>query len=268
MRYFISLSFKGTSFSGWQHQVNLSSVQDEVERGLSILFGRKIPVTGAGRTDAGVHAVNYTAHFDLPAPLSDEDFPKLIYKMNAILSADIAVHEIYPVQPDAHARFDASGRTYRYFIHTKKSPFPDQYSYYFPYITDIDKMNQAANYLLGEHDFTSMAKLHSNVKSNICSVKEACWTPGSPVSILSVSDCDTEKMSHPESSYCFTITSNRFLRNMVRAVVGSLLEVGRGKQEPEWIKEVLTHKNRCAAGSSVPAYPLFLVNIDYPENIF
>lgn len=277
MRYFISLSFRGTSFSGWQHQANHPSVQDELERALGLLFGGKIPVTGAGRTDAGVHAINYFAHFDLPNPLSKDDFPRIIYKLNAILSSEIAIGNIYPVDHSNHARFDAVSRSYRYFVHTRKNPFLDNFSYFFPYILDIDKMNLAASYLIGEHDFTSMAKLHSNTRSNICIVKDAFWSAGSPLSLPLMTEMAAENMSvsgqtknkpainkSPVGTYCFTITANRFLRNMVRAVAGSLLEIGRGKEQPEWIAEVMKKRNRCAAGSSVPAHPLFLFSVEYP----
>jgi tRNA pseudouridine38-40 synthase len=309
MRYFISLSFKGTSFCGWQHQVNCLSVQDEIERALNILFGKRVEVTGAGRTDAGVHAINYVAHFDLLCPIPPEDFPRVIYKLNAILCPDVVIHNIHAVDPGAHARFDAVSRTYRYYIHTLKDPFLKQYSYYFPYNPDIGKMNEASKYLLGEHDFTSMAKLHSNAKTNICTVKEAFWSPGVPVNISpssgltplmsgltppapSASMSSAISGSHPDYSFtssafasasssastpfynavcntfCFTITANRFLRNMVRAVVGSLLEVGRGKHDPEWIAEILRQKSRSAAGSSVPAHPLILTSIEYPSGEF
>lgn len=256
MRYFISLSYRGSSYSGWQIQVSQASVQAEMERAFSIYLGSEARITGAGRTDAGVNAINYIAHFDSVNPILVQDYSKLIYKINAILPSDITLNDICQVAGDAHARFDAVSRTYKYFIHTKKDSFLDGYSYFFPYDIDLEKMNLAAVCLLGERDFTSMAKLHSDVKSNICTVTEALWTPGSPMNI-----------SLTNSSFCFTISANRFLRNMVRAVVGSLLEVGRGKQEPEWIAEILEQKNRCAAGSSVPAHPLFLTNIKYPYKI-
>ncbi|MCK9304395.1 MAG: tRNA pseudouridine(38-40) synthase TruA [Bacteroidales bacterium] len=266
MRYYISISFKGTSFRGWQHQATHNSVQDEVERALGLLFGEKIAVTGAGRTDAGVHAINYIAHFDLSTPLSAEDHPRIVYKLNAILSSDIAIDNICQVAPDSHARFDAVNRSYRYFIHTAKEPFLNQFSYYFPYRIDIEQMNKAAKYLTGEHDFTSMAKLHSSAKTNICTVKEAFWSPDSPLSLKATSCPSYENLSG--KTYCFNITANRFLRNMVRAIVGSLLEIGRGKENPEWIIEVMEKKNRCAAGSSVPAHPLFLVSVEYPYKLF
>jgi tRNA pseudouridine38-40 synthase len=259
MRYFISLSYKGTSYCGWQVQVNQPSVQAELERAFSIYFANETGITGAGRTDTGVHALNYIAHFDSVNPILIQDYPKLIYKINAILPSDITLLDICHVADDAHARFDAISRTYKYFIHTKKDSFLDEYSYFFPYDIDVAKMNLAANFLLGVRDFTSMAKLHSDVKTNICTVSQAYWAPESPLNFSS------DDISN--SSFCFTITANRFLRNMVRAVVGSLLEVGRGKQESAWIEEILEQKNRCAAGNSVPAHPLFLMKIEYPYKI-
>jgi tRNA pseudouridine38-40 synthase len=273
MRFFITLSFKGSSYCGWQIQPDQPSVQEEVERALTIFLGEKCEVTGAGRTDAGVNAINYVAHFDSNNPLPFQDIARLIYKINAILTSDIVVHNIYQVDPMAHARFDAVNRTYNYFIHTRKDPFLDQYSYYFPYPVNIDKMNEAAMYLIGEKDFTSMAKLHSDAKTNICTVTDAFWAAGSPVGVSPLSPtaftgvtsaCYGQRIDNSDT-FCFTISANRFLRNMVRAIVGSLLEVGRGKHEPEWITEILQQKNRCSAGSSVPAHPLFLTKIEYPD---
>jgi tRNA pseudouridine38-40 synthase len=280
MRYFISLSYKGTSYCGWQIQVNQLSVQAELERAFSIYLGEKTGITGAGRTDTGVHALNYVAHFDCANPILFQDYPKLIYKINAILPSDITLLDICQVAGDAHARFDAISRTYKYYIHTKKDSFLDEYSYFFPYPLDLDKMNLAAAGLLGEHDFTSMAKLHTDVKTNICTVSQAVWTYGSPLNFSSVNipaqsgvpnntTLITSTSDNPLNSgtFCFTITANRFLRNMVRAVVGSLLDIGRGKQSPDFIMEILAAKNRCAAGSSVPAHPLFLMKIEYPYKI-
>ena len=259
MRFFISLSYNGRSFNGWQVQPGHPSVQSELERAFSLFFGLPLSVTGAGRTDSGVHAVNYVAHIDIEERLvRPEDLPRTIYKINAILPADIVIHDICQVQDDAHARFDAISRSYNYFVHNAKDPFLGQYSYFYPYELDIDKMNEAALFLLGEQDFTSMAKLHTDVKTNICTVTQALWHPAAP---LTFSPLDGKTL-------CFTITANRFLRNMVRAAVGSLLEVGRGRKEPGWIKELLEEKNRSSAGNSVPAHPLFLTNIEYPYPTF
>lgn len=292
MRYFISLSYRGSAYSGWQVQVNRPSVQAEIERAFSIYLGTVIGITGAGRTDAGVHATGYIAHFDSPNPILAQDYPKLIYKINAILPADITLFDIFHVPDDAHARFDAISRTYKYYIHTKKDSFASEFSYFFPYDINLDAMNLAASYLLGEKDFTSMAKLHSDVKTNICTVTEAFWTPGSPLCFSSAfMSGNVGAKTLPTSSglpfeqsyeinydpvlssalplpqdtaFCFTISANRFLRNMVRAVVGSLLDVGRGKQQPESIKEILAAKNRSSAGISAPAHALFLTRVEYP----
>lgn len=278
MRYFISLSYRGSSYCGWQVQVDRPSVQSDLERAFSIYLGTVIRITGAGRTDAGVHSIGYIAHFDSPNPILAQDFPKLIYKINAILPSEITLFNICSVADDAHARFDAISRTYKYFIHTKKDPFAGEYSYFFPYEIDVEKMNLAASFLLGEQDFTSMAKLHSDARTNICTVTEAFWTPGSPLGFSAGSFppfiSDSPSRNNPDrtmatdTAFCFTITANRFLRNMVRAVVGSLLDVGRGKQKPESIAAILAAKDRCSAGSSVPAHPLFLTAIEYPYKTF
>ena len=286
MRYFISLSYNGRSFNGWQVQPRQPSVQSELERAFSVYLGTPLSLTGAGRTDSGVHAVNYVAHVDIDEGLiKPGDLPTTIYKINAILPSDIVIHDICQVQDDAHARFDAISRSYNYFVHTAKDPFLGQYSYFYPYELDIDKMNEAALFLLGEQDFTSMAKLHTDVKTNICTVTRALWHPAAPLTFSPISvnnstrllNADGELISGDRHSnfipatpktLCFTITANRFLRNMVRAVVGSLLEVGRGRKEPIWIKELLEEKNRSSAGNSVPAHPLFLTNIEYPYPTF
>ena len=276
MRFFISISYKGTRFCGWQTQPEQLSVQDEIERALTLLLGEKCEVTGAGRTDAGVHAINYVAHFDTDNPLPLQDSERVIYKINAILPSDIVVHDICNVSRTAHARYDAIGRSYCYFVHTRKDPFLPDFSYYFPYNVEIAKMNEAAKYLIGEKDFTTMAKLHSDVKTNICKVTDAFWEAGSPIGVtplLPTAFQGVLSLSHGQKyedsgAFCFTISANRFLRNMVRAIVGSLLEVGRGKNKPEWIRDILLKKNRSLAGNSVPAHPLFLTKIEYPYRTF
>ena len=258
MRFFILISYNGSAYCGWQRQKNGISVQEQLEKAFSVFLRESTEITGAGRTDSGVHAINYHAHFDSANPVLLKDPLKIIYKINAILPPDIVIHDICQVNNDSHSRFDAISRTYRYYVHTFKDPFAAGYSYFFPYSLNIDAMNKAASYLTGERDFTSMAKLHSETKTNICNVTEAIWTPGDPVNL------------HPESNgrFCFTITANRFLRNMVRAVVGSLLEVGRERKSPEWIIEVLNEKERGAAGNSVPAHALFFTEINYPYKVF
>lgn len=255
MRLFIKLSYNGRNYKGWQIQPGDPSVQAQLERALTIWFREPVEVTGAGRTDSGVHAVNYIAHFDLACDnmTLSEDMQKSIFKINAILPSDIVVHKIWQVPDDAHARFDAISRTYNYYVHSDKAPFLNEYSLFYPYDLQIDKMNKAAELIIGTHDFTSMAKLHTDARTNICTVTNAIWETGSP-STLYVND-----------SLQFTITANRFLRNMVRALVGTMLEIGRGRHEPEWITEVLNLKDRSSAGNSVPAHPLFLTDIKYPD---
>ena len=245
-RYFAELSFKGTRYFGWQRQPGQISVQEVLERTFSVFLRHPVAVTGAGRTDTGVHAAYYVAHFeteDLPFDLSD-----LVYKLNRFLPEDIALHRIWPVPADAHARFSARSRTYKYFISRVKDPFLVETA--IPYLLPLDmkKMNEAAAVLLQCDDFTSFSKLHTDAKTNICKVSEAVWT------------------AHG-NQLVFTITADRFLRNMVRAIVGTLMEVGKGRMTPKEFEQVILRKNRCAAGTSVPAQGLFLTGIAYPEDI-
>lgn len=249
MRYFICLSYNGSAFCGWQIQENANSVQAELQNALSTLFKTPIQIVGAGRTDTGVNARNYIAHFDTEAPFSIS--PTLFYKLNAILPKAISVHDIYPVDEQMHARFSAKSRTYKYYIHTTKDPFCSDFSYFLPPRLNFAKMNEAAKYFIGEQDFTSLEKLGGGNKTSICNVTHARWEP--------LDAPDFESASH----FVFTVTANRFLRNMVRAMVGSLLDVGFGKREPQWIQQMLSQKNRCAAGHSVPGNALFLVEIEY-----
>ena len=249
MRYFICLSYNGAHFSGWQIQENANSVQGELQRALSVLLKEPIQVVGAGRTDTGVNARNYIAHFNFEGELPARQH--FIYKMNAILPKAISVHDVYPVAEEMHARFSAKSRTYKYYIHTEKDPFCSEFSYFTRLKPDIEKMNKASQYFLGEQDFTSLEKLGADNKTSICNVMEAHWEP--------LDGKDIATASH----FVFTVKANRFLRNMVRAMVGSLLEVGMGKKEPEWIPQMLAQKNRCAAGGSVPGNALFLVEVEY-----
>lgn len=245
MRYFICLSYNGSAFCGWQIQENANSVQEELQKALSTLIKEPVAVTGAGRTDSGVHAVNYIAHFDSQSVIQDAAY--LTYKLNAILPKEIAVHNIFQVHDSAHARFDAVSRTYKYYVHTNKDPFESGFSLHVRSDKmDIAKMNEAARHFLGEQDFSSLEKVNGGNKTSICTVTHAAWEQAG------------------EHKYIFTVTANRFLRNMVRAMVGSLLEVGAGKREPSWIKEMLAAKNRCSAGQSVPGKALFLVEVKYP----
>jgi tRNA pseudouridine38-40 synthase len=244
MRLFISLSYNGSPFCGWQSQPGGRSIQGELERALSIAFGESIAVVGAGRTDAGVNARNYIAHFDLTADEVKEPSQK-IRKLNAILPREIRVFDIFCVSPDAHARFDALSRTYRYYLHTAKDPFA-HLSYLYTFPLDVEAMNRAAARLLGEHGFSSFEKVGSDNGTSLCTVTEAHWD------------------SVDETHLVFTVTANRFLRNMVRAMVGTLLEIGRGRHDEAWMDEVLTARDRGSAGQSVPGEALFLEEIRYP----
>lgn len=221
-----------------------------------------VSVTGAGRTDAGVHAREMYAHFD--SQLLPEDKRRLILSINRLLGKDIVVYDIFEVTPDAHARFDAIERTYKYFISFDKTPFLYPFCWHSPSDLDIDKMNQAANSLLEVTDFTSFAKLHSDVKTNICDVRHAHWNL-----IRSGADDKRESPGFIFPAFIgngavFTITADRFLRNMVRAVVGTLIDVGRGKLSVDGFKEIISMKDRCSAGISMPANGLFLWEIKYP----
>lgn len=259
MRYFINLSYNGSAFSGWQIQNNATSVQEVLQNALSILLKETITVTGAGRTDTGVNAINYIAHFDTQHIISKTAM--FIYKINAILPKEISINTILEVHPTAHARFDATARTYKYFIHTAKDPFNSSFSYFIPpKKLNFNKMNEAAKFFLGEKDFSSLEKVNGGNATSICNVTKAIWEPVAAFPILDKQELTFQNSNH----FVFTVTANRFLRNMVRAMVGSLLEVGYEKREPEWIAKMLLEKNRSAAGHSVPGNALFLYKIEYP----
>jgi tRNA pseudouridine38-40 synthase len=242
-RYFFECAYDGTDFSGWQRQPNAETVQQTIELMLSRRFkNSEIPILGCGRTDAGVHANQFYFHVDLP---DDMDLEQLKHKLNKMLPISIVIFSITPVSSDRHARFDASFRSYKYYIHVDKNPFLDKYSWYYPHPLDLEKMNRAAKLLVGEKDFTSFSKIHTDVFTNICNLTKAEWRESDNGQIV------------------FEITANRFLRNMVRAAVGTLLEVGQGQIEPEAIVEVLKAKDRSRAGISVPAKGLFLDEVGY-----
>jgi tRNA pseudouridine38-40 synthase len=242
-RYCFELAYNGRDFSGWQKQPNAPSVQESIEEALSALHSHEvIDVVGCGRTDAGVHAQHYVLHVDLPEV---EDCAQLTFKLNRMLPKSIVIHSIRACAADFHARFDATRRTYRYFIHCHKNPFLAN-SWYMPQEFNLDAMNTAAQHLLGTQDFTSLAKLHTDVKTHICTVYHAAWNTS-------------------EEQIYFEITADRFLRNMVRACVGTLLDVGTGRIEPSDIPTILAAKDRQAASMSVPAHGLFLWQIEYPE---
>lgn len=248
-RYFMTLAYNGQPFHGWQVQPGDASVQQLLEESLAKLMGgRTVAVTGAGRTDTGVHATEMVAHFDTDTPIADTaDF---VRRLNAVAGRDVAVHSLREVRPEAHARFDATARTYHYYAHTRKSPFLYRSSWYTRRPLDFDAMNKAAKLLIGTHDFTSFAKLHSDAKTNLCTVTRAEWQQTGP------------------HEYVFVISANRFLRNMVRAVVGTLVEVGRGRLDADGFRRVIEQQDRCAAGTSMPAHALYLTKVDYPDDIY
>lgn len=246
MRYFIELSFKGTRYHGWQSQPNAISVQTHIEKALSILAHNQISITGAGRTDSGVHARGFVAHFDLEDSISNKkDF---LYKMNALIPEDIAIHDVYEVMGDAHARFSAISRSYKYTITSKKDPFMLDFSWYISSQLDLKLMNEACEVLKSYDDFTSFSKLHSDVKNNRCLIRSASWQ----------SDND---------HVMFDITANRFLRNMVRSIVGTMVDIGKHKLDIPAFKFIIEGKNRNLAGFSVPPQGLMLYDIKYPDNI-
>ena len=252
MRYFITLSFDGTAYCGWQVQPNGTSVQGTLEHALSTLLRRDVAITGAGRTDAGVHAAMMVAHFDadaaeMPASPRAGQTPTdyLAYRLNGMLPPDIAIQSIVPVAPDMHARFSARARTYYYYVHTRKSPFLRDRSWRLAAEPDFALMNEAAAMLLDVQDFTSFSKLHTDARTNICHVTQARWVQLAP------------------AEWRFEITADRFLRNMVRAIVGTLMEVGRGTLTLDAFRDVIAQKNRAAAGDSVPARGLFLQRVEY-----
>lgn len=243
MRYFITLSYDGTRYHGWQVQPNGISVQGELQRGLSLLLRQEVAVTGAGRTDTGVHARMMVAHFDVEG--FELDVRQLAYKLNKLLPADIAIHSVRQVAPDMHARFSALSRTYYYYIHTEKSPFLRHYSCELHYPLDFQAMNQAGAIMMEYEDFGAFCKSHADVKTTLCHVTHAQWHQTSP------------------TTWYFEITANRFLRNMVRAVVGTMIEVGRGRLSLDDFRKVIEGKRRSDAGESMPAHALFLVDIKY-----
>lgn len=248
MRYFLELAYDGSAFHGWQRQPNAISVQERIEDSLSILLRTSTPIVGAGRTDTGVNARRMYAHFDSDHPIADA--AAFLRGINRLCGREIAIRRLIPVADDAHTRFDATRRTYRYFVTFEKSPFLRHMSWQSPSPLDIDAMNEAAAILLHTDDFTSFAKLHSDAKTNICRVDTALWEPWH-------NDFGIPGIQ-------FTIAADRFLRNMVRAVVGTLVNVGRGKLDIDGFQRVVEAKDRCSAGTSMPAEALFLWDVEYP----
>lgn len=242
MRYFITFSYDGTAYHGWQIQPHSVTVQEELQKALSTLMRKPMEVVGAGRTDTGVHARKMIAHFDHDEVL---DCSQLVYKLNKLLPRDIAVQHVEPVADDMHARFSAKSRTYHYYVHLDKNPFLRSYSWQVYGNPDFELMNRAASVLMEYKDFTSFSKVNTDTKTNDCTITEARW----------------DRVG--EDQWRFTVTANRFLRNMVRAIVGTLMEVGRGRMTIEQLRSVIEAKDRCRAGDSVPGNALFLVEVLY-----
>lgn len=241
-RYFLHLAYNGTRYHGWQIQPDAISVQEELEKCLSLKLGEKISLTGCGRTDSGVHARNFYAHFDLEKNINNcED---LVYRLNIFLPNDIVIYKCWEVDCDFHARFDAKSRTYHYYITRNKNPFHTHDAFYYHGKLDMELMQNAADILLEYTDFTSFSKLHTQVKTNNCTIMKAHFFQEKDLLV-------------------FEIKADRFLRNMVRAIVGTLLEVGKGKITIQQFRDVIENKNRCSAGTSMPAHALFLENVEY-----
>lgn len=247
MRYFLHLSYNGRDYHGWQRQPGALSIQEKIEDALQCLVRVPTPLTGAGRTDAGVNAAMMVAHFDTEEPIID--LPRFIASLNGLADPyNICFYSVKQVHDDAHARFDATSRTYRYYVNVKRSPFLFPYSFQVRHDIDLDRMNQAASILTEVEDFTSFAKLHGQTKTNICDVRSAKWI----------------RMNDDPDRWYFEITANRFLRNMVRSVTGTLIDVGYGKLSIDGFKDIINAKDRKAAGTSLPPSPLFLQEIQYP----
>lgn len=245
MRFFIELSYNGKAYHGWQNQPNAISVQEVLEKALSTILKTKISIMGAGRTDAGVHASQMFAHFDFDKNIESKD---LVYKLNSLLPKDIAVTSIFEVKPEAHARFEALSRTYHYKISTSKNVFDYDFAYQVHLPLDVDAMNAACKILFQYKDFQCFSKVNTDVKTYNCDIKEAFWTK-------------------EKNQLIFTITADRFLRNMVRAIVGTMINIGLGKIKSEDLHTIIASKSRGEAGFSVPAHGLYLVEIIYPENL-
>ncbi|GAA4281175.1 tRNA pseudouridine(38-40) synthase TruA [Gaetbulibacter aestuarii] len=245
MRYFLELSYNGTEYHGWQVQPDAISVQEVLEKALSTLLKATISIVGAGRTDTGVHAKQMFAHFDVDQTLDTQD---LVYKLNAFLPKDIAIHTIFKVKPEAHARFDAQSRTYLYRIALEKDVFNFKDTYLVKQPLDLKQMNTAAKILFEYKDFQCFSKTNTDVKTYICDIMKAEWT-------------------QVGNELHFVIKADRFLRNMVRAIVGTLVNVGLDKMKPEDVHQIIKSKDRSEAGYSVPAQGLYLIQIEYPESI-
>ena len=242
LRYFLEVSYKGTNYSGFQSQKNANSIQEEVEKAFAILHKEKTVLTGSSRTDAGVHALQNFFHFDFEKSLH----PQLVYKINAILPEDIVVKSVRQVQPDAHCRFDAVSREYKYFVYRQKDPFLRDRAYYYPYKINIEKLQQAAAILSEYQDFTSFSKRNTQVKTFVCQIQRSEW--------LQENQC-----------LVYNVKANRFLRGMVRALVATMLKVGRGTIDLEEFRSIVEAKDCTQASFAVPATGLFLIAVNYPQ---
>ncbi len=246
-RYFIEMAYNGSHYHGWQIQPNAITVQEVISDALYKALGQNVNVVGAGRTDTGVHASYFVAHFDLEEEI--EDVPHILHRLNRILRNDVVVYSLFEVNEELHSRFSAISRTYHYYLKTEKTPFFNDISYRPTFKLDMDKMNEAARTLFNYTDFTSFSKLHTDTKTNNCKVVQAEWIKNGDV-------------------WVFVIKADRFLRNMVRAIVGTLLEVGKGKLSVQEFEQVIKAKSRAEAGTSVPPQALFLVDVEYPKDAF
>lgn len=243
MRYFIEIAYNGTNYHGWQIQPNAITVQEILNKSISTILQEDINAIGCGRTDTGVHASQFFAHFDTMKAMSNTD--DFAYRLNKLLPKDIACYRAFRVEDEQHARFDATARTYHYFIHQNKNPFKLDNSHFFTLELDIEKMNEAAKLMFNYEDFTSFSKLHTDAKTNICTLYHAKWTKNG-------------------NNLVFEIKANRFLRNMVRSIVGTLIDVGLNKISIKEFTDIIERKDRSEAGVSVPGKGLFLSKIDYP----
>lgn len=240
-RYCIHLAYNGSNYCGWQRQPNVASVQQTLEDAFSTLLRRRVAIVGCGRTDTGVHASDFFAHFDADGPLPEQ----LLFKMNSFLPPDVVLFDLFPVPETFNARFSATARTYHYHVSTARLPFRQGLYNRIYFEPDVETMNRAASVLMQYDDFTSFAKLHTQVKTNICHVSQAEWR-------------------REGAELVFAVTANRFLRNMVRAMVGTLLDVGRGALTVDGMRTIVERRDRCAAGTSMPPQGLFLAHVAYP----
>jgi tRNA pseudouridine38-40 synthase len=278
-RYFLQLSYNGKNYHGWQVQKNAHSVQAELNTALNTFMQRDVETLGCGRTDTGVHAEIFFAHFDAEEEIAELE--SFVHHINCLLPKDIAVQKIIPVHEKAHARYDATSRTYRYFIHHHKNPFLDEWSFRFPYELDMERMNNAANILFDYTDFSCFSKSRTQVKTNICKIISAKWRSVAPsltpivkgahpahTPTLKGNSAHTPplKGDHNEQ-IVFEISADRFLRNMVRAIVGTMLDIGEKKIDVNDFRKIIEGKSRQHAGVSVPAHALYLTNVTYPFKV-